>query len=312
MTLFFYSCSSKTGIIEPITNQTTNESDNYYGLEDLSQGLNELQDQIEFNNQDLPENALVKLGSTPSLSAKYILFAPQKKFPWAETASILKKGDLIFSKGNNFLASAINNISSWSHVAIIYDPKNILTLEACDGGVNIYRPLKDWEPNIAWSVKRIKADQNKISYAVDLARKKWNTTNGYTPMPYWPKTTKNCKSTNYVELFKEWFKEWADKNTFTSMYCFKLAYHTFMLININLDSNRTTLTQFASCFGDGFYQKDITDAGTYNNRAFIGVTGDDIYYSKHLGQDLYIYGKKYLEKPYLSEQSLNEQNLSAD
>ncbi|MFA5880194.1 MAG: hypothetical protein WC860_08525, partial [Candidatus Margulisiibacteriota bacterium] len=263
---------------------------------------------LEFNNAEPPLEAKIKLASNPGADNARLIALKAKSipFPWAQKKVFLKKGDLIFSRGAGVISSTIGSISSWSHIAMVYDLKQNLTLEALPNGVDLYRPLEDWQPAITWAVKRVKsASSEEISKALDKINYKWTAKNGSYPMPYNPTIIKRVEvdGAKYLTLktFKEWLIEWADKNKKTSMYCFKLVYHTFLGIGIDLDSNRSGFNQCNATLVDGFYESDILDNGKINIKAFIGITGDDIYYSKHLGTDIYSYCKENLDDPFLSD-----------
>lgn len=121
--------------------------------------------------------------------------------------------------------------------------------------------------------------QSEISGAVESAKNKWANSKRY-----WPEYRKQD-----IDIF-EWFHSWADKASMTSMFCFKLVYNTFLQINVDLDSDRTTFSSAAAFWGPNSY----FDSGT---RAFIGVTGDDIYFSDQLGSSIFAYGVSYLGHP---------------
>ena len=68
----------------------------------------------------------------------------------------------------------------------------------------------------------------------------------------------------------------------------KLTWIIFNNRGLNLDSERTKATM------DNNFFHGYTDYGAENDYAWIGVSGDDIYYSKHLDNDIYSYGKENL------------------
>jgi hypothetical protein len=85
--------------------------------------------------------------------------------------------------------------------------------------------------------------------------------------------------------------KWANKNDNESYYCSKLVWKIFNDAGVNLDSERTTAKVSDS------YNSAKTGYGSTNPNAWIGVTGDDIYYSPFLSEDIVLIGAENLVHP---------------
>jgi len=261
----------------------------YYGLNDLERILTDISPYVEFDNSSLPSNALASIGiRTAALSAQMSAAFEQGPEWWTQYQSQLQKGDIVFSRGNELKHKLIASVSSWTHAAMVYDTGRNAVLEATLSGVNINN-ISTWKPAISWSVKRVNVrSSSEISGAVETAKTRWLGTQ------YWPKIDKTTADD------KTWFRVWADKRETSSMMCFKLVWNTFMLIGVDLDSNRTLLKD--NIPGSYMYAApDRRDDVSTNSRCFIGVTGDDIYASKYLGSDIYSYGLSNLSKPIFAQ-----------
>jgi|GEM_PF-2898449 len=165
-------------------------------------------------------------------------------------------GDLLFvrsnGKGNNnsgYGKYIHMFISSWTHVAIIYDWYNGEVMESMpDAGVGKGYPA-EYNLVLAYASKSVVGadDVDKIKR---LALK-------YKGRSYWPQDVdKNKKSK--IQALKEFF----DINNSSSMYCSKFVYLVFKDYGIDLASHRTKTFLY-----------DLKDG--LNN--FVGITPDDIW-----------------------------------
>jgi len=285
--------------------KTDRYSYDYYTFEDLDKFLLGMSPYVEFDTSK-PGDALASLPSKPNTAGNISVASlkPAEASPLAKDGyelwwkplavqSKLKKGDIYFLRGDDTKHRMIAKISSWTHAGMVYDARdsNPKAFESTLYGVNLYNPKTEWHPMVSWSVKRVKsASENQINYAVDTAVQNWAG-----KLRYFPEWRKN----DYTPTV--WFKSWCDKNDKYSMFCFKTVYNTYKLININLDSNHTRISSSVPNVTDKYYAPDVDDNGVTVQRAFIGVTGDDIYYSKHVGPDLFSYGLENLSKPLLTQ-----------
>ncbi len=200
----------------------------------------------------------------------------------------LKKGDIVLMRGQTWISDAIIHVSRWTHGAIVYDVAAGRVMESVQSGVHI-GSVHGLGKGSAWSVKRVKASDAAIASAVEIAKRNWakEHDNDPTKMPYFPP-----RRSVFTSL--QWAAEWADKNSRTSMYCFKLIYQTFLSAGKDLDSNRTSLS------ASWLSEPDLSDSGATKPNAFIGITGDDIYYSKNVGDNILSFGLDNLRMPLLA------------
>jgi len=177
---------------------------------------------------------------------------------------------------------------------MVYHTSRNETFESLLAGVNLYNPLSTWKKARSWAVRRVpEQDLNRVAIAVEEARQRWAPERPSDPiiMPYFPPKLKLTTPPH------EFLNEWLDKDNLSSMYCFKLVYNTYLLAGIDLDSNRTRFSEQAPQV-ESLYEYDFDDNNRLRERCFIGVTGDDIYYSKHLdSNNIYSYRLDNLKKP---------------
>ena len=270
---------------------------NYYTYQDLEQSLASEGGHFWFDSSAPPYQDIAMLPSQPNRSSDVYIasFDPEEPVSgyslfWHPMTldGTLEIGDIIFYRGPGIASRTVKYISSWTHTAMVYNASQGLTLESTFTGVDIYSAKISWDYGLSWAVKRVKGlSLAERTHLIHTAYSKW----GNREMKYFPEMTKEYSP---PKLFTQ---TWADKTTESSMYCFKLVYKTYMQAGIDLDSNRTRLRPFLS---PSLSEKDYDDYGNLVDNAFIGVTGDDIYYSKHLEKDKFNYGLKYLSHPILT------------
>lgn len=190
----------------------------------------------------------------------------------------LETGDIIFQQSNSKAGRWIRNISQWTHVAVYleYNYKNQrhLSLESLSNGGVMVRNMNEnqyQDPAFAWSAKRVE----HYSVPSDVYSKKQmvrEANNNYGGKPFLP--SKSIEDT----IISAFVKETHDKYNNDSYYCSKLAWAVYKDY-IDLDSNRTVGTPDQ-------YTEETTDDRGNTVRAWIGVSPDDLYYSKHMSYDL--------------------------
>ncbi|MBG90577.1 MAG: hypothetical protein CL521_02045 [Actinobacteria bacterium] len=264
-------------------------------LASLEAEVANIEEKVFFDNRPLSTHDYHGIAQLPSRAGvddrDPIWVAKRKKmhaFPWRDLQNNTQKGDIIFHRTPSLTSKVNSKVSSWTHAGMIYEPQSLTTLESFSPGVAIYNPKSQWNRKgaYAFSVRRIQSlSQYFIENAVESVKEKWARSfiPPITPvkMTYWPLVPIHDLSPS------DFFKEWADKDSLSSMYCFKLIYHTFLPYGIDLDSNRTYF-DFISYNSplSKFVELDFNDQGELVENAFIGVTGDDIYYSTHLGEEI--------------------------
>jgi hypothetical protein len=283
------------------------EADRYWKFDDIVDHFADYHEDYSFINSYPPPEALAQLPSSPSHAASDISIANNKlsisassqavKFPWDTYQPFIKKGDIVFSRSNSLSAKAIQYVSSWVHTAVILssDSKNPRSLESYadkggptnTGGVDIFNPLRDWSPGYSWSLKRLKSwalSESQVSNAVDYAK------NMYAKqIPYFPKNTSS-------HIWRgDFISEWADQRNESSMYCSKLTWTIFKNVGVDLDSNRTKAEIDKSFIKSVMPGYGGTDSS--NDFSWIGVSGDDIYFSGYLDTDIMLYGEENLATP---------------
>ena len=274
-------------------------SDKYWNFDDLEGHFEEYRDEYTFLNENPPNEAIASLpsntadrysdgfdtGVIASIQARSTN-SPAIKFPWDEKKHLLMKGDIVFTRANTAFSNAAQFFTSWVHAGMVKDVQNDQSYESFyPGGVKTYNPKSDWPEGYSWSVKRVKPtslSRSQIEKAVDDAEF------FYDRKPYFPEHIVSYKNRG------DFVAEFADKNNTSSFYCTKLVWKAFEWQGIDLDSERTTAKV------DNNFFHGYTDWGASNKWAWIGVSGDDIYYSKHLSEDIWSYGLDNLVVP-LSE-----------
>ena len=163
-------------------------------------------------------------------------------------------GDLLFvrsnGKGVNGYGKYIHSyISSWTHVAIIYDWWNGKVIESMpDTGVGIGYP-SDYNLVLSYGTKSVNGADN-----VDRIRR---LASNYIGRSYWPQSVDKNKNGDKSAL-----KEFFDINNSSSMYCSKFVNLVFRDYGIDLSSHRTKT-----------WLNELKD---WSNN-FIGITPDDIW-----------------------------------
>lgn len=264
-------------------------SSDYFTFEDLRDGLK--QQDFWFANNDKPDDALVDLGYSTIYAAnfakrqriaamvssnpgKYRVKISKAQLNWNDNNIIQfawsrfsqeggRRGDLIFLRANNVTSNLIKIFSNWTHVAIVENVKDKNVFEAMkDGGVNInYAPSK-WNDITYFTCKRLKNLTTwQIGYGLDTAIR------DFRYKPYILQFTWSSSAIPFIA-------RWSDPNDMRSMYCSKLVYLTFKPF-VDLDTQNTSL--FNSELG--------SKSSTASLFSWMGVSPDDIYYSKELGKD---------------------------
>ncbi|MFA4858604.1 MAG: YiiX/YebB-like N1pC/P60 family cysteine hydrolase [Candidatus Margulisiibacteriota bacterium] len=267
----------------------------YYTFDDLKNEAEAAAYSFYFYNYYKPGTALANLPYSPAETI-YCKLKRQRRnvkgfgvkvlneysFPWDYISYNLRKGDLIFLRSGGIAGYVVRYVSSFTHVAILYDAPEKITFESLkSNGVNLYYPsTRSWDHIVTYSVKRIKSSalsSTSVEQAVAAAVR------SYSGKPYFPNLAKNRYSVT------EYFRKWSDKNDMDSMYCSKLVYQMFKGYGINFDTNRTR------SWGYPYYSGDYDFNGSYVMNAWIGVSPDDVYYSDKLDSDLYLEGAENLD-----------------
>ena len=220
-------------------------------------------------------------------------------FPWNEVFSRANVGDIVFSRGEGAIAREISKLSSWTHAGMIYDLEEHTLLESYTTGVGVYKlTQEDWASakQRIWSVRRVSSlSSSTIESGIKDAANQWakffEDPNAEVKMPYFPWLF-NDEINN-----RDFTTRWADKDDLSSMYCFKLVYNTYLLMGVDLDSNRTRLSNNSPYFLNQFKEYDTDDYGIPHYNAFIGVTGDDIFYSQYVDSVIFDWNTEYLPTP---------------
>ena len=270
------------------------DSDKYWKFEDLEGHFEEYREEYTFMTDNVPAEAIAMLpsdtydkhgsGSDGGIAVASIRAqatnTPAIDFPWDTKKHLLKKGDIIFTRANTHFSKAAQYFTSWVHAGLVKDVQNDKSYESFyPHGVKTYNPKTDWPEGYSWSVKRVKAtslSRDKIERAVD------NAEFFYDGDPYFPDNVLSHIARG------EFISKFADKNDTSSFYCTKLVWKAFDRQGIDLDSERTTARV------DNNFYKGYTDWGAENKWAWIGVSGDDIYYSKHLDSDIWKIGRAHV------------------
>lgn len=258
-----------------------------YTFDDLNTAAQNYKSDFYFDTSNKPSTAVATLpsrtpNSMPTWLASFMIrygkiraSSAYLSFPMSD--SRIMNGDVVFIRGGEGASKVIRNFSTWTHTAMIYDKANGKSFEAQkSSGVGIYKYTDAWPDITAYSVKRIRTDAiNAIERAKTY----------YSNKPYIP----------YLEVvngFPSLLRKWSEKHDFDSMYCSKLVYWTFKdYCNQDLDSERTSSYSFG--------ESATVDDGSYrvNSIAWIGVSPDDIYYSRSTGSDILLAGSEQLQVP---------------
>ncbi|MFA5840186.1 MAG: hypothetical protein WC890_05995 [Candidatus Margulisiibacteriota bacterium] len=259
-----------------------------YTFDDLNTAAQNYKSDFYFDASNKPSTAVATLPTqTPNAQPSWLVAStlrrrglwgystPYLSFPMND--SRIMNGDVVFIRGGEGASKVIRNFSTWTHTAMIYDKANGKTFESQkSSGVALYDYSTAWPDITAYSVKRIRTDAiNAIERA-----KTYYSNKPY--IPYW----------EVVNGFPSLLRKWSEKHDFDSMYCSKLVYWTFKdYYNEDLDSERTSSRSFG--------ESATVDDGSYrvNSIAWIGVSPDDIYYSRKTGSDILLAGSDQLLVP---------------
>jgi hypothetical protein len=260
----------------------------YYTLEDLKSAARNYRSCFSFDNSVKPIWASVDLPMVAADSFPLYIASPRLEriraqgwyqflaFPWNSPS--LSEGNLVFLRGGDTSSYLVRFFSSWSHVSTIYSlPNNQVFESNPSAGVNIYDYRNAWRNIVAYSVKPVNV-VNPMQY-VYRAVTRYAGRIQYYPI-----------AVNTQSGMANFFNKWSDKMDLDSMYCSKLVWWTFRDA-VDLDSNRTRSELF------GGYAMQNTDYGSQNNIAWIGVSPDDIYYSRYLGRDIITEGRGWINEP---------------
>lgn len=259
-------------------------NDIYYNENDLIAHFKEFEDSYGFDASLPPVNAVASLperkfddgarmASASSATRTPYYFDRTLKDHWDK----FDKGDIIFNAGTNKANRILEPISAWTHVGMKYDGylQVFDSIPGLQNGVGVRSAYDSFGSGYAYAVKKVQGlSQNTINAAVETAKRKYEGTR-YCP-PYFMAT-----------IAREHFiRAWADKNNTSNINCAKLAWLTFKDVGIDLDSERTT-----SKIWDNSHKIFSAELAKWVEYAWIGVSPDDIYYSKHMGRDKYLIGQ---------------------
>ncbi len=268
----------------------------YYSMQDLKDAAESLEEAV-YIHTNKNQNGIAVLPS--SLNDNYLGIAASNQsleFPWEEKKDSLKIGDLIFLKSTR--DDVISKFSYWTHVSMLYEKVGSgRVLESVPGilGTSVYELGDNWDDTIAIAVRRIlNISEDKVINAVKQSKRKWQLIN-YRPDKIRPELVSINGKVSY-------YSDWSDKYDTSAIYCSKLVWLTFKNIKndlgeyINLDSNVTTFPDSYKRYGitldsTKMNAPDTDDYGNTITNAYIGVSPDDIYSSKHLASDIFILGR---------------------
>jgi uncharacterized protein YycO len=262
-------------------------SDRYWTAADLEAHFRDYKDQYSFDNASPPPNALAYLPGNPdqysnvASAGKISIASGPVAFPLGKYKDSLRKGDIYFTRSATVGAAIGQYITSWFHNGVFINPDLGSTFESqISGGVQVSNIVR-LEKSYSWSVKRVQErylSASQVSAAIDKGLQ------NYLGKPYFCSVLSNVIRNKFVN-------KWANKNDNESYYCSKLVWKIFFDAGINLDSERTTAKVSDS------YNSSKTGYGSTNSNAWIGVSGDDIYYSPYLSEDIVLIGAENLVHP---------------
>ncbi|MCX5751678.1 MAG: hypothetical protein NT099_08475 [Candidatus Saganbacteria bacterium] len=213
-------------------------------------------------------------GTSAQDSKTKLNFGNTIKKSWSK----FNKGDLIFNDGTKFACTILEPISNWTHVGMIYDTSidNPQVFDALPFRKAAKRnAIESFGDAYAYSVKRVKGiSADQANHIIEMGKAR------YEDRPYSPSLMSAIYGIDTYAV------KWADRNDTSSLNCAKLVYHIFKDAGINLASNRTISRMVNSTgreYCEGKYQ--------FIDNAWIGITPDDIYYSKNLERDKYLEGR---------------------
>jgi len=319
----------------------------YYNSQDMFQTLNILNSGIVFDNSSPPGDVAVVLPGKPLRDDDYIAIASTdfgktfhydsdekyeqnkvrlytqatqtddgKRFDqtwWNAKQRYFMVGDIAFFRRDDGVGKLLAFLSTWTHVALAANPAQSVFYESVPAhhGVFESNPISDWEPAIAFSVRRFKpylVDTKTINKIVSNASK-------YVDTYYFPETIKldanrimwaNLGITSVlpfaaVDALVDWVKRWASKYDSDSMYCSKFIWRACIEAGVDIDSNRTMRGSHQR-FNERWKQQvfdELINELFDSSMGFIGVTPDEIYYSDLLGPDIpeLTFGLENLQQP---------------
>ena len=264
----------------------------FYTLDDLADGTDAISEAISvLSHKNYNGYAMLPTSITDGLTTASIGYT----FPFKELQPILEIGDIIFMK--SVANIALKRISNWTHTAILSEVDGdgkIFESWPEEKGVNVYDVHENWDKQLAFSVRRLtNVDTVNIENVINKG------IINFSGIKYLPEKEK--ETTNSLQDTISFVRLWSDKYDLSSMYCSKLVWHVFRKTRndfgekINLDANVTVLKTFNNVGGQlldltSIVSNDRDDYGDLISNAYIGVTPDDIYASKHLGSDIYLEG----------------------
>ena len=270
----------------------------YYTMDDLDTGLSALSSAVQVRSYANAAGQVALPGriddglsvASVSVGGKGI------EFPWEQFKHLLRQGDFVFMR-NNKAISMLRHISYWTHVAMIADTSGSGTVIESwpKGGVGRYIFGENWGKQRQFSVRRLQSvTQDHMAAIVQKAMNNFNRVRYF----YERKRTELATKANTLFNLAPWF----DKYSTSSMYCSKLLWHVFKGEKniygeeLNLDSNVTLLSKtlvadISHSLVNKYIEADVDDYGFRVEEAFVGVTPDDIYASRHLGSDIVLIGK---------------------
>ena len=205
-------------------------------------------------------------------------------FPYTNYRGVIRKGDLIFKKSTR--RDIVSKFSFLTHVAIFYDhPVNQFprVYEAVMKGADTYQLGENWGEDLLFSLRRIgNAPTATVAQAVDNSLSRYRGAKFRPDVP----TNRNADPDALPLLDKiAYYREWSDKNKSTGIYCSKLVWLTFKdgrnnagkLIDLDSNTTRVTGVQWPV-----LTFPDKNNDGWVISNAFVGVSPDDIFESRHL------------------------------
>ena len=206
-------------------------------------------------------------------------------FPYDTYKSFIRKGDLIFKKSTRH--DIVSKFSFLTHVAMFYDhpigAQKPRVYEAVMKGANLYPLGENWGEDLLFALRRIgNTPASTVAQAVDNSLSRYRGAKFRPDVP----TNHNVAPDSLPLLDKiSYYREWSDKNKSTGVYCSKLIWLTFKDVKnnagewINLDSNTTRITGLQ---WPALTFPDKNNNGSVIANAFVGVSPDDVFESRHL------------------------------
>src|SRR3989339_740590 len=274
--------------------QVDGRTDIYYNVDDLIAHFREYEDSYGFRASSPPINAVASLGERKLNDGARMASASGTRTEYSFENTLephwhkFAKGDLIFNAGTHKSNQVLEFISNWTHVGMKYDGAYMVydSIPGRGNGVGVRRVQESFGKGYAYAIKKVQGP-SQIAISVAVEHSKWK----YINQPYCPPY--------FSAIFERenFIRSWADKNDVSNIHCAKLVWLTFKLAGVDLDSNRTISNIFKN------FHETFDDLGFLVEQAWVGVSPDDIYYSKHLGMDQYLIGRlagKYSDLPHIT------------